>query len=112
MRRGAILWVLAAGALLSGPWTPARAEPSALAASGPAPAALHCTIDDPRITESSGLVEAGDRLYTVNDGGTRLAVYVLTESAGHCRVTGTITAAIDPYDVEDLARSADGTLWL
>jgi hypothetical protein len=76
-----------------------------------------CTIDDPRITESSGLVAAGGQLYTVNDGGHRLQVYLLAAPAGAggaaaCRVVRTVTAPIDPYDVEDLARSADGTLWL
>ena len=68
-----------------------------------------CTIRDSRITESSGLAAAGDSLYTVNDGGTRLRVFVLDRS---CRVRRTIQAALDPYDVEDLARAADGTFWL
>ncbi|HZB48719.1 MAG TPA: hypothetical protein VE547_06450, partial [Mycobacteriales bacterium] len=51
----------------------------------------------------------GNSLYTVNDGGTRLRVFVLDRS---CRVRRTVEAALDPYDVEDLARTADGTLWL
>lgn len=68
-----------------------------------------CTIRDSRITESSGLAAAGDSLYTVNDGGTRLRVFVLDRS---CRVRRTLQAALDPYDVEDLARASDGTLWL
>jgi hypothetical protein len=45
----------------------------------------------------------------VNDGGARLRVFELDRS---CRVLRTIEAGIDPYDVEDLARSAEGTLWL
>jgi sugar lactone lactonase YvrE len=68
-----------------------------------------CTIRDSRIAESSGLAAAGDSLYTVNDGGTRLRVFVLDRA---CRVRRTVEAALDPYDVEDLARTADGTLWL
>src|SRR5262249_44187715 len=112
MRRGAILLGLTAGAVLLTPWAPARAEP---AAGG---SRLHCTLNDPRITESSGLVAAGDQLYTVNDGGARLRVFVLDAGAGARgtaptrRAVRTITADINPYDVEDLARSADGTLWL
>ena len=68
-----------------------------------------CTIRDQRIDESSGLAASGDRLWTVNDGGSRLRVFELDRS---CRVLRTVGAAIDPYDVEDLARAADGTLWL
>ena len=108
---------IVAGTLLLSPWTPARAEP-AEPSGAPGPGQLRCGIDDPRITESSGLAAAGDRLYTLNDGGSRLEVFVLDAGAGSrgptpaCRVVRTITAGIDPYDVEDLARSADGTLWL
>jgi Esterase-like activity of phytase len=68
-----------------------------------------CTIRDQRIDESSGLAASGDRLWTVNDGGSRLRVFELSRS---CRVLRTIEAGIDPYDVEDLARAVDGTLWL
>ncbi|MBI3688352.1 MAG: hypothetical protein HY241_13665 [Actinobacteria bacterium] len=68
-----------------------------------------CTITDPRITESSGLVVAGERMYTVNDSGSRLVVYVLDE---RCRVVKVIRGSVDPFDVEDLARTEDGTLWL
>lgn len=68
-----------------------------------------CTIRDSRIAESSGLAAAGDSLYTVNDGGSRLRVFVLDRS---CRVRRTVEAPLDPYDVEDLARTDDGTLWL
>jgi len=103
---------LTAGSLLLGSWTPVQAEVSGALGT----AALRCTIDDPRITESSGLVAAGGHLYTVNDGGHRLQVYLLAApvraGGAACRVVRTITAAIDPYDVEDLARAADGTLWL
>lgn len=52
---------------------------------------------------------AGSRMYTVNDSGSALAVYVLDQ---RCRVVRVIRGSIDPYDVEDLAVTADGTLWL
>ena len=73
------------------------------------PARVLCTIRDSRITESSGLAATADRLWTINDGGSRLEVFELDRT---CAVRRVITAGIDPYDVEDLARAADGTLWL
>jgi hypothetical protein len=85
---------------------------AALLPSLPAAAAearVLCTIRDQRIDESSGLAASASALWTVNDGGRRLEVFQLDRS---CRVTRTITADIDPYDVEDLARAKDGTLWL
>jgi hypothetical protein len=83
--------------------------------SGPHPALADggartlCTIRDLRVTESSGLAASADRLWTVDDGGSRLRVFELDRS---CRVLRTIVAGIDPYDVEDMARAADGTFWL
>ena len=79
------------------------------AAADQAAARTLCTIRDARIPESSGLAAAGDSLYTVNDGGHRLRVFVLDRS---CRVRRTVVGSLDPYDVEDLARAGDGTLWL
>ena len=73
------------------------------------PASRLCAVTDPRISESSGLAVDRSRLFTVNDGGTSLEVYVLDQS---CRVTAVLGAGLDPYDVEDLARAADGTLGL
>jgi hypothetical protein len=68
-----------------------------------------CTITDPRVDESSGLAAAGGELFTQNDGGSRLQVFVLDL---RCKVRRVITNPTDPYDVEDLARAADGSLWL
>jgi hypothetical protein len=106
-----IVLSLTAGTLLLAGASFAGASP---AAAGPAGGAtVRCTINDARITESSGLAVsgpgAGNRLYTLNDGGSRLQVFELDNA---CKVIHTVTASIDPYDVEDLARSADGTLWL
>jgi hypothetical protein len=81
---------------------PAAADP----VSAPVPA---CTITDPRLAELSGLVADDQHWYAVNDGGTSAKVWVLGKD---CQVQDTITASIDPYDVEDLARGADGTFWL
>ncbi|MEJ7703657.1 MAG: hypothetical protein WKF47_08330 [Geodermatophilaceae bacterium] len=73
------------------------------------PPSVLCTVSDPRLTEASGLAVDGSRLLMVNDGGSALEVFVLDRS---CRVTSVVTSPVDPYDVEDLARAADGTLWL
>ncbi|GAB3503782.1 hypothetical protein [Amycolatopsis cihanbeyliensis] len=68
-----------------------------------------CTVRDERLAELSGLAADEDHWYAVNDGGTRIEVFVL----GHdCRVERVLTDPTDPFDVEDMARAADGTLWL
>ncbi len=68
-----------------------------------------CSLDDERLAEVSGAASDGERWYVVNDGGTRSRVYVLNRE---CGVEDVITGPTDPYDVEDLARAQDGTLWL
>ena len=110
-----LLAVAASAPSWSAPTRPPASPPRLAAApvatvrlAGPA-ARVFCTISDRRITESSGLVAAGDSLYTVNDGGDRLRVFVLDRG---CRVRRVIENPLNPYDVEDLARSPDGTLWL
>lgn len=79
---------------------------TAVAAGKPTPV---CTVDDPRLTELSGLAADGTNIYAVNDGGIKLKVFLLD---GSCSVRTVITGDIDPYDVEDLAVANDGTLWL
>ena len=81
---------------------PAAADPV------PAPVAA-CTITDPRLAEQSGLVADDQHWYAINDGGKASVVWVLGKD---CQVQDKITAPLDPYDVEDLARAADGTFWL
>jgi hypothetical protein len=79
-------------------------------AAAPAPApAVRCSITDSSLSEISGLVDLGERMLVMNDGGDRAGVSVL--DAG-CQVVDTRTAEIDPYDPEDLALGADGTVWL
>lgn len=91
-------------ALIIGPILPAYAEP----ADRSAPAA-RCRLTDPRLAEVSGLVERGDRMLVHNDGGNSLQVFVLDRS---CTVLDVRTAPVDPYDPEDMAVAADGTVWL
>jgi hypothetical protein len=68
-----------------------------------------CDITDPRLPEVSGLAGAGDAMLAMNDGGARVEVYVLDAS---CAVGDVRSADVDPYDPEDLALGADGTIWL
>ncbi|SES48617.1 hypothetical protein [Actinokineospora terrae] len=68
-----------------------------------------CVQSDKRLNELSGLATDGERWYAVNDGGTKSTVFVL----GHdCKVQKVINGPTDPFDVEDMARAADGTFWL
>ena len=88
-------------ALVLGCPLPAFAE-----AAGPA---AQCQITDPRLPELSGLVAVDDQLVAINDGGDQLTVFLLDAA---CQVADVHTAAVDPYDPEDLAVAADGTVWL
>nr|WP_243867297.1 esterase-like activity of phytase family protein [Actinophytocola oryzae] len=83
---------------------------AAPASADPVPAAVPaCTVTDPRLAELSGLVADDQHWYAITDGGTSAKVWVLGKD---CQVQDSITGAVDPYDVEDLARGADGTFWL
>jgi hypothetical protein len=102
------LTALTAPALL-GPVTPAAAEEASAVSGTAGTGTTSCTITDPRLAELSGLVVVGERMFAIPDGGDELSVLVLDES---CAVTDARTAPVDPYDPEDLAVSADGTLWV
>jgi hypothetical protein len=88
-------------------WAVVPAVAAAAGAYG-APVPL-CQIGDPRLSEVSGLATAGGTLLAMNDGGSQAEVFVL--DAG-CAVGEVRSAAVDPYDPEDLALAGDGTLWL
>ncbi|SDH11109.1 esterase-like activity of phytase family protein [Klenkia brasiliensis] len=100
------------GAFLSG-GVPQRGVDTAAAQEGAA--ALYgdpqqpCSVTDTRLPEISGLAVAGSTTLVMNDGGDAVTVYEL--DAG-CAVTGVRTAPVDPYDPEDMALAADGTVWL
>ncbi len=83
-----------------------------LAVSGsvaPAPQ-VRCTVDDPRLAELSGLVVRDGEMWAMADGGRRVEVDRLDRAT--CAVVERRTAAIDPYDPEDLALGPDGALWV
>jgi hypothetical protein len=71
---------------------------------------VRCTLDDERLAEASGLVaEPGGTFAVVNDSGNASTVYVLDD---RCAVIGEREVPEKGRDVEDLARGADGTLWI
>jgi hypothetical protein len=71
--------------------------------------AVRCTLDDPRLAETSGLVAGPDGYDVVDDSGNPSTVYRLD---GRCAVVGEREVPHPGRDVEDLARTPDGTLWL
>ena len=100
------------GTLVLGTAAPAVAGDSAPAQTATGSAAepyTRCRIVDPRLPEISGLGVAGDLMVAMNDGGEQLTVYVLDSG---CQVVDVRTAPVDPYDPEDLALGADGSVWL
>lgn len=83
-----------------------QSTPVFAAQPGPVP---RCRVSDSRLAELSGLAADGENWYAVPDGGKQLQVFVLRKD---CSVLRMITAPVDPFDVEDLARGRDGRLWL
>jgi hypothetical protein len=103
---------LLGAALVLGTAAPATAvstDPVRAATGAAAQPHTLCRITDPRLPELSGLVVLGDRMVAMNDGGDQLTVYVLDAT---CQVVDVRTAPVDPYDPEDMAVGADGTVWL
>jgi hypothetical protein len=82
------------------------AQPTSPTAAAPVE---QCVVQDNRLAELSGLAADAAVRYAVADGGRRLQVLVLRRD---CTVQRVITAAVDPYDIEDLALDRDGRLWL
>lgn len=67
-----------------------------------------CSLQDERLTESSGLAVLGDgSLVTHNDSGDTARFFVLDRG---CRTTAVHTLAADASDWEDMARGG-GALW-
>jgi hypothetical protein len=65
---------------------------------------------DDEVTESSGLVDLGSRVLTVNDSGDDAVVYVIDPATGE--TVGRTTYAEEVRDVEALALGPDGDVWI
>ena len=77
----------------------------------------YCTLDDPAITESSGLAVStldAARLWTHNDSGDRARIFALAAPKnGTCATAGILNLrGVDAFDAEDLAPGPNHTLWL
>lgn len=81
-----------------------------------APATVAARVDevtvfaDPAIDESSGLVDLGDTVLTVNDSGDGAVVYVVDKASGE--TVGRTTYADEVVDVEAMALGPDGSVWV
>jgi hypothetical protein len=108
VRRSRLL--LAAGCL-----APVLAVPCPVAAATPAspggrlPAATLTTLQGDDVYESSGLVDRGPTLYTINDSGDAAVVYGVDARTGE--TVSRTTYAPSVHDVEALAPGVDGTVW-
>jgi hypothetical protein len=77
----------------------------------PAPAPV-CRITDDRLAELSGLVATRSGYVVVNDGSDDPAARRIFFLDRRCKVVRTVAYPSRPRDTEDLAQSADGTLWV
>lgn len=68
-----------------------------------------CTPTDKGLEELSGLTVTGGSMYAIGDSNSDDRV---AELDSHCRVTRWIPVPVPRVDVEDLAATTDGTLWL
>ncbi len=80
-------------------------------ATAPAPATV-CRITDDRLAELSGLVATRTGYVVVNDGSDDAAARRIFFLDRRCKVVRTVAYPSRPRDTEDLAQSADGTLWV
>ena len=96
-------------ALVLGAVAPAAAEEAASAVPAGGAPSSRCQITDGRLAELSGMVMSGNDVLAINDGGSEVAVHRLDAA---CSVVDVRTAAVDPYDPEDMALATDGTVWI
>jgi hypothetical protein len=86
------------------------AAPAAQASDGPVPSRPLFTFEGDDVFESSGLVDRGRVVYTVNDSGDDAVVYGVDPHTG--RTVSRTTYADEVTDVEALAPGANGTVWV
>ena len=75
------------------------------------PSSVLFTFADPEIAESSGLVDAGSVVYTVNDSGSGPVLYGVDPATGGTATRTTYTSD-EVVDVEALAPGHGGTVWV
>ena len=95
-------------AILTAIAVPAAAVPAGVRQ---APEAV-CRVGDERLVEISGMAAENNGYVVVNDGADDPAgrrIFFLNRG---CKVVRTVAYPSQPQDTEDLARGADGTLWV
>jgi hypothetical protein len=97
-------------ATLLGLGASASAAGSAVAA--PAHGERVCQVGDDRLTEISGLAATPTGYVVVNDGSDDASHRKIFFLDRRCSVVRTVSYPSRPRDTEDLARAADGTLWI
>ncbi|HEX4977106.1 MAG TPA: hypothetical protein VFV40_04495 [Nocardioides sp.] len=68
------------------------------------------TFADRAVTESSGLVDAGDVVHTVNDSGSDAELFSVDARTGETALVTTYAEEVE--DVEALAPAPDGDVWV
>lgn len=71
-----------------------------------------CNLKDDHLEELSGLATTGDGYVTVNDNSNKAERRRIFFLDGSCRVDRAVAYPSKPTDTEDLAVSADGTVWV
>ncbi|MGH3445800.1 MAG: hypothetical protein ACRDPB_10535, partial [Nocardioidaceae bacterium] len=90
---------------------PAHGSPLLSGTGGPVPSHQVCRFAGDRVIESSGLVDEGRLLLTVNDSGDGPYVYAIDRRTG--RLVGVTTySSGDVTDVESMAPGRGGTVWV
>lgn len=98
--------VLSAGAALVVAVLPMAGVPAAAA-----PETL-CKVKDDRLVEISGLLADDDGYIVVNDGADKESGRKIFYLGKKCKVNRTVSFPSRPRDTEDMARGADGSLWI
>ncbi len=104
--RSALLLLVAGVGLAAGTASPATAE-----GRRPVPHQRLFAFTDPDIIESSGLVDRGRRVFTINDSGDGPVVYGVDPGTGDT-VSRTTYSSDGVEDVEAIAPGADGSVWV
>ncbi|SCG58466.1 hypothetical protein [Micromonospora halophytica] len=86
--------------------------PGAAVAAPPAPGTPVCRVADERLDEISGLVATDDGFVAVNDGSDEESHRRIFFLDADCAVVRTVRFPSRPRDTEDLAVTADGTVWV
>jgi hypothetical protein len=96
--------------LLCVAWLALLLPPAYAAGTGDVPGSRLCTLQDPEVFESSGLVDRGEVLFTTNDSGDDAVVYGI-DAAG-CATVSRTRYAEEVEDAEALAPGAGGGVWV